>query len=137
MKGEVSCVQSIARQRPPTLTDGELAYHLLIDLMPGIMAWDVGSRAQMACSAGRVQLTVVARLPVRIEVHVLIEARGADPVTAFLGLDARNECIVTRRYEWRLDCRALAVMLENMVTFGCSTSLPAEVDDRAPKAGST
>lgn len=123
MTGRLMGVQSIAQHGRSLLTDHEIAYHLLLDLIPGIMGWDAGMRVTVDARMGRLELTVIARCAAEVKAHLLFEAVGVDPIDASLELDGCHECVAVRGRAWVGACRALAALLTDMSALGCSVRL--------------
>lgn len=117
-------VQSIAQLGRAMLTDQEIAYHLLIDLIPGIMGGDAGMRATVDSRMGRLELTVRARCASGVKAHLQFEAVGTDPVETLLDLDGCNERVTVRGRMWKEAWPPLATVLMEMSASGCSVSFP-------------
>lgn len=117
------CAQSIAQLGRATPTDQEMAYHLLIDLIPGLMGGDAGMRATVDSKMGRLELIVFARCASGVKASLLFEVIGADPVEAWLDLDGSNERVTVRARPWNEACASLATVLMEMSASGCSVSL--------------
>lgn len=116
------CLQSVAQLGRVMPTDQEIAYHLLIDLIPGIMGGDTGMQATVDSRLGRLELTVRARCASGVEAHLLFEAVGADPVETLIDLDGCNECVAVRSHAWKDAWPPLATVLMEMCAADCSVS---------------